>query len=98
MKTTNKLSEFKSILRMNDVSGDPWGVCMGAFFDCAAHLYEKGDCPSEWGYNVGWGGNHVDQDSPFFELFYSCSDIELIEIGNYLLRITDILRFKGRNY
>lgn len=99
MKTqTNTLAEFKELLKMNDVAGDPWGVCMSAFFDVAAHLYEKGNCPVDWEFKVGWGGNVIDEDSAFFEMFSELDEDQLTEIGNYLKRITDILIAKGKSY
>ncbi len=35
------LEEFKHELRLNDVKGEPWDVCMGAFFDLASVAYER---------------------------------------------------------
>jgi hypothetical protein len=99
MKTaTNSLSEFKELLRMNDVAGDPWGVIMGAWFDCAAHLYEVGDCPREWQYRPGLAGNVIDEESAYFEYFNGLNASELLEIGNYLYRISEALKRKGLDY
>lgn len=97
-QTADKLTEFKDLLRMNDVAGDPWGVIVGAWFDCAAHLYEKGDCPPEWQYKPGWGGNHIDDESIFFELFSEMTAEQLEEVGRYLWRISEALKRKGLNY
>lgn len=100
MKTIakNNLSEFKALLRMNDVAGDPWGTIVGAWFDCAAHLYEVGDCPREWRYRPGLGGNVIDKDSPYFDLFNELDAEGLTEIGNYLWRISEALKRKGLDY
>lgn len=99
MKTeTNVMREFKEMLRMNDVAGDPWGTIMGAWFDCAAHLYEKGDCPREWQYKPGWGGNQLDTESAYFEFFSELDADQLTEIGEYLYRITQALKIKGLDY
>lgn len=90
--------EFKELLRMNDLSGDPWAVAMGAWFDCAAHLYEVGDCPYEWKYRPGWHGNYIDEESVFFELFSRLNAEQLEEIGKLLWRYTALLKLNGRNY
>lgn len=100
MKTivNTPLSEFKELLHENDVAGDPWGVVMGAWFDCAAHLYEKGDCPYDWKYKPGCGGNVIEDESPYFDLFNSLDAEQLTEIGEYLNRISEALKRKGRDY
>lgn len=100
MKTTaiSPIKEFKQLLRMNDLSCDPWGVTMGAWFDCAAHLYEKGDCPREWQYKPGWGGNVIDHESEYFEFFNDLNADQLTEIGQLLWRLTEILKRHGRDY
>lgn len=95
---TNPMAEFKELLRMNDVAGDPWGTIVGVWFDCAAHLYEVGDCPAEWQYKPGWGGNVIDTESVYFELFNALNADQLLEIGNYLFRISEALKRKGRDY
>ena len=92
------LSEFKSLIRMNELSFDPWAASMGAWFDCAAHLYEKGDCPREWEYRPGSMGNIIEQDSPYFELFNSLNAEQLEEIGQLLWRYSALLKRHGRDY
>lgn len=94
----NPMVEFKELLRMNDVCGDPWGTIVGAWFDCAAHLYEVGDCPPEWQYRPGWGGNVIDNESAYFEFFNGLNADQLLEIGNYLFRISEALKRKGLDY
>jgi len=92
------LDQFKQELRMNDVKGDPWGVCMSAWFQCAAVLYERDYVPSEWGYSVGAAGNCVDEEDYFTEMFQECTIEQLHAIGEYLNRIVNILEKKGLNY
>lgn len=102
MKTAKALEttlrEFKELLRMNDVAGDPWGVAMGAWFDCAAHLYEVGDCPREWQYRPGSLGNHIETDGPYYEFFNTLNADQLTEIGQFLWRLCEILKKAGRDY
>lgn len=98
MKTI--FNEFKELLRMNDVAGDPWAVIVGAWFDCAAHLYEKGECPYEWGYRPGAMGNHIPnaEESAYFDFYSTLNADQLTEIGNYLWRISEALKRKGLSY
>jgi hypothetical protein len=92
------LQQFIQLLRENDVKGDAWGVTMAAFFDVASHTYEAGETPAEWQFNVGWGGNHIDTESYYYEFLTERTYNELIEIGNYLHRITAALERKGLSY
>lgn len=92
------LDQFKQELRMTDVKGDPWGVCMSAFFTCCAVLYERGDVPNEWQYRPGAAGNMIDEDDYFAEMFQECTIDQLQTIGAYLHRITGILRTTGHAY
>ena len=96
MKTPIK--KFKALIRMNDLHGDPWGVAMGAWFDCAAHLYEVGDCPIEWKYRPGAMGNRVEKDSIFYPMFKKMSAEHLEQIGMLLWRYTNLLKRHGRDY
>lgn len=96
--TTNILKEFKSELRMNDYKGDKWAVAMGAFFDVASHLYEKGNVPSEWDFSVGAAGNHIETESSFYFFLENLTYEELIQIGNFLHRLTGILDKSGVSY
>lgn len=90
------LQEFKEELRMNDFAGDPWGISMSAMFDLCAVAYEQLDVPREWEYSVGALGNHIDADNLFFGL--DMSDNEILAIGNYLNRLTEILRKTDHAY
>ena len=92
------LSEFKHELRMEDVKGDPWGVSLCAFFDLCVVAHGRIDVPEEWGYSVGWGGNHLDPESWFQQLFSECTDEQLLTIGNYLHRLTSLLEAAGKSY
>ena len=89
------IAEFKNEIRMHDLGGDPWGVAMGAWFDCAAHLYEVGDCPVEWKYQPGSLGNHVDIEGPFYDQFSESTPEELAEIEPVFFSNGD--RWKVRN-
>lgn len=92
------LRDFIQELKMNDVKGDAWAVAMGAFFDCAAHLYEKGDCPRQWGFKLGWAGNHLEEDAGFYESFLNADAELLLEVGNFLNRYTALLKRHGKSY
>lgn len=98
MTTVSVLAEFKQLLRENDFVGDPWGTAMGAHFEVASHLFEKGECPAAWQYRVGWGGNHVETDSPYYDFLIALDAEDLEEIGNYLARICEALKRAGRDY
>lgn len=95
---TSSIKEFKELLRMDDLSGDPWGTSVGAWFICASHLYEIGDCPAEWQYRPGSMGNHIDTDSAYYEMFSEMSAEQLEEIGQLLWRYSELLERHGRDY
>lgn len=92
------LDQLKYELRLNDVKGDPWGVSVSCFFELCTVLYEKGDVPSEWEYRPGAGGNYIDNDGYFAPLFMECTVECLLELGNYLFRLTRAVENAGLSY
>lgn len=94
----NLIAELKHELIMSDVAGDPWSVTMGCMFEIAAHLYEIGDCPAHWGYKVGWGGNHIEEDGSFRKFLEPLSVEQLIVCGNYVHRVTEALKKRRLDY
>lgn len=93
------LTQFKNELRIVGVKLDPWGESMGAFFECAGRMNRRGlDIPAEWNYRPGMGNDGTDKDNYFYSLFARCSDKQLLAIGNYLYRLTNILDKAGKSY
>lgn len=77
---------------MNDYTGDRWGVSMSAFFDLCAVAYERIDLPCEWEFRPGWHGNHIEEDNMFLNWDKEISDDELLLFGNFLFKLTNLLR------
>jgi len=78
---------------------DTWGDAMNTWFECAGWMHYKGlHIPNEWGYSPGFGGDGREEDNYFYELFESCSIPDLTQIGNFLFRYCQYLRFKGIDY
>lgn len=90
------LKDFKDDFKL--ICTDTWGAALDAWFECAGHMHSRNlPIPNEWEYNVG-GGDGMDPDTYFHELFQNASDLELIAIGNLMFRYCEFLRFKGINY
>lgn len=94
--TKNGASIAKTILREMDFSGEPWAVSMELFFNVSAHLYEIGDMEadvnSDWGYHPGAMGNTIDYGYPAYTELSEMTNVQLLEAGNYLHRLTGILQ------
>lgn len=95
---TNTINALKNELRMQDIKSDPWAIAMGAFFQVAAHTYELGDCPAEWGFKVGIAGNHIDPEDSMTDFLAPRDYDTLIEYGDYLHRLTRVLDKAGMSY
>lgn len=92
------MKEFKQLLREDGFKYDPWAVCMSAWFQCSAHLYEVGDCPHKWQYKPGAAGNHIDPEDSLTWFFTDKTAEQLTVIGNYLDRISECLKRSGKSY
>jgi hypothetical protein len=93
------LQQFKTELRILGIECDPWGTAMGAFFECAGRMHKRGlNIPHEWGYSPGIGGDGTDKDDYWHSLFARSGNKQLLEIGNYLHRLTNALRKAGKSY
>lgn len=92
------IKEFKYEMKLTN-SGDSWGNAMNAFFEVAAHLYDKGvTIPDEWEYSPSMASEQAEEDSYWFELFSIETEENLIKFGNLLHRYTEFLKFKGVDY
>ena len=92
------LKDFKNELRML-LPCDEWGVSMEAWFECAGYLWNRGlSIPYEWYYSPGAASDPTEEDSYFHELFDECTDKELYDIGNFLFRYCEYLKYKGLDY
>lgn len=92
-----KIKDFKNEFRL--ICTDTWGNAMDAWFECAGqlnkrHLY----IPSNWEYRPGITNDGTDSDCYWYEIFKNCTNTELYNIGNYLFRYCQFLRFKGIDY
>ena len=87
---------FKSEYRL--ICTDTWGNAMDAWFEAAGQMNKRAlPIPKEWEYKAGLG-NGTDTESYWFEMFENLTDTELINIGNFLFRYCQFLRFKEINY
>ena len=91
------LKSFKNELRL--VTSDTWGSAMDAWFECAGHMHNKGiKIPEDWDYSTGASGDGTEEDNYFYELFLNTDNEMLIEIGSFLFRYCQYLKFKGLDY
>ena len=91
-----KLKEFKNEFRL--ICTDTWGDALESWFECAGHMHSRNlPIPNNWKYSAG-AGSGMDIDSYFHAIFMGVSDEELINIGNFLFRYCEFLRYKGINY
>ena len=90
------LKEFKNEFRL--ICSDEWGCAMDAWFECAGRMYKKGMViPDKWEYRPCLG-DPCERDNYFFSLFAHSSKKQLQEIGNFLFRYCEYLKFKGKDY
>jgi len=91
------LKEFKNEFRL--VNCDTWGTAMEAWFECAGRMNRRGlDIPSEWQYRPGMGSDGTDKESYWYPLFGRSGNKQLIQIGQFLTRYCQFLKFKGKDY
>lgn len=80
-------------------SGDHWGIALDAWFECAGAMWWRGmSIPSEWNYSPGMASDPREPDSYFHALMNEASDEILLEIGNFLTRYCQYLKFKKCDY
>ena len=90
------IQALKHELRLRDYFGCRWDVAMSAMFDICAIGYEEldhytwNDVNVDWEYRVGAGGNEIKEDNMFLDM--DLTSEEIVEIGNYLNRLTEMLR------
>ncbi len=91
-------ADLKAELKI-DLSLDPWGHAMGAWFDAASELWWRGVwIPPHWQYNPGAATDPRDPDSSFFEAVENVDSEELLLFGELLCRYTRYLDHKGCSY
>lgn len=86
--------------------GDEYGNCMGWWFATSHVLWHLDEVPDEWDYNHGLCPDYDPNDSENFdeaELQYLLSDDlvsvqDLIEFGNTLYNVFEILKAQGKDY
>lgn len=78
-------------------SGDPWGDCLGFHFRLCEylHFFRESDIPDHWQFRPGVGH---DIEPDYMDVFGDCSNYALIQFGNKLNRLADILRAKNLDY
>ena len=80
-------------------NNDPWGHCMGAFFDVAGEMYRRGmSTPDAWKYSPGAGGPDVSEDARAVFDMLDTTDAQLQILGEYLQRVTNRLDRLGYSY
>jgi hypothetical protein len=91
------IKELKHELRMNDFSGDGWGTVMHAFFDVAESMYARNiDIPTEWAFRPGLHASEGPEED--FYGFMETDASQLQKIGAFLYRVTNKLRYLGKDY
>lgn len=104
----DKSAEYMNALNWRDLMqefrlmgdfGDAWGTTMGAWFDVAAELYNRGaDIPAEWRYRPGACSGAQEVSDYWAEIFKAYSDAELLKFGRILNRYAGVLKTAGRDY
>lgn len=80
-------------------SGDHWGTALDAWFECAGRMWMRGlHVPNEWDYSPGMGSDPTEEDSYFHALMDEASDEVLLEIGTFLTRYCQYLKYKKADY
>ena len=99
------LADLKRQYKLESDSYDPWGSCMGAFFQLADEMERRGiDHPAEWKYRPGAMGpgdpaEWTEDDEPAFG--WECvhaTDEALKSFGALLHRYCGLLEGSGRSY
>lgn len=103
MLTREERREALDLVRMDD-DGDSWGTCMLHWFGVANVLYAyTGGVPSDWEYRPGlmtmdalteW------PDSEYAALYTGrqLTVVQLMYIGDVMMRWSSMLRHAGRDY
>jgi hypothetical protein len=92
------LKQFKQEYKLI-FSGDHWGTALDAWFECAGRMNRRGmNIPDEWQYSPGAAGDGTDKESYWYALFARCGNKQLTEIGNFLTRYCQYLKYKGKDY
>lgn len=99
-----KLKKFKEEFRM--MSTDTWADALDAWFEIAGQLHLRGAfLPNEWDYKpaskVGgrdYKSTILNEDSYFHEIFDNAETNDLIDIGKFLFRYSQYLRYNGIDY
>ena len=91
------LKQFKEEFRL--ICTDTWGDAMDAWFECAGRLYKRRQTlPDNWEYKPPAIGSPCDKESHFHYLMNDSSTLQLTEIGNFLFRYCQYLKYKGVDY
>jgi len=90
------LKKFKNEYRL--ICTDTWGDAMDAWFECAGQMNKRAmEIPRTWEYRPGLGIG-TDTESYWYELFENAKANELVQIGRFLFRYCQYLKFKGKDY
>lgn len=93
----NSFAEFKNEFRL--ICCDTWGDALDAWFECAGHMNKRRlQIPASWGYSTGMGSNGTEKESYWHSLFSNTSDNLLVQIGSFLFRYCQYLKFKNVDY
>ena len=93
------INDFKQEFKLAGDSGDPWGSCMMAWFECAGQVNKRGlIVPWHWEYRPGIGDDGTDPDCYWYDLFEQTPQNTLLSIGELLSRYASILEFQGKSY
>lgn len=100
MKRYLTYKDLKHELR-GDLSIDPWGHAMGAWFDIANELwYRRAAIPEHWEYRPAgpYARDPREPGSAWYSVARESKTRDLRRMGNLLERYTRILKLKGEDY
>lgn len=91
------IREFKNEFRL--VCTDTWGDALDAWFECAGRMHKRGlPIPDNWKYFPGISGDGTEKDCYWHTLFARCGNKQLTNIGNFLFRYCQFLKYKNVDY
>ena len=87
--------DLKAEYRLEHDHGDRWGSVMGAWFDVASLLHNRGaNIPADWCYRPG--ACDPQEVSSWHEHWDCANDYDLTKFGNLLARYAGALRAAGQ--
>lgn len=91
------IAEFKKQFR--HICTDTWGDALEAWFEAAGRLHTRGqELPKEWQYEPPLRGSATVKESYWFAMFRAASNKQLIQIGKFLFRYLQMIKYYKQDY